>query len=97
MGRRIYPERNASESWHHRARHRRKSPRSERIDYLSLRRWWTFGARRRKPAKNGLQKRPLHGWRTEGLESRRIANNEVAPQSEGCRLDCALTKLCKLD
>ncbi len=46
-------------------------------DHLPVRRRWSFRARSREPAENGLQKRPFHGWRVQSLESRRFANNEL--------------------
>ena len=36
-----------------------------------------FRARRREPAENGLQKRPVHGRRLQSLESRRPADDYV--------------------
>src|SRR6267154_6212156 len=78
MGRRTHSGCDASESWHDRVGHRGKSSRSERIDHLSLWRWRPIRARRRKPAKNGLQKRALDGRRLQSLESRWIADGKIA-------------------
>jgi len=55
-----------------------KSSRHKRINHLSLRWWRSVCGRSGKSAKNGLQQRPLHGRRFQSLESRRIADDEVA-------------------
>src|SRR6266513_4457741 len=78
MGRRTHSGCDPSESWHDRVGHRRKSSRSERIDHLSLRRWWPLRPRRRQPAKDELQKRPLDGRRFQSLESRRLTDDKIA-------------------
>src|SRR5437773_4230359 len=77
MGRRTYPECNASESWHDRVGYRGESSRSERVDRLSLRWWRPIRACRRKSAKNGLQKRALNGWRLQSWEKGRLASDEM--------------------
>src|SRR5581483_5592091 len=48
-----------------------------RNNHLSLRGRRTFRARCRKPAKNGVQKRPLDGWRPPSLEGRRFADHRI--------------------
>ena len=37
-----------------------------------------------EPAKNGLQKRPLHGRRLQSVESRRAADDQITGLSGGC-------------
>jgi hypothetical protein len=44
---------------------------------LSLRRRRSFGARGRKFAEDGLQERPVHGRRFQGLESGGFTDKEV--------------------
>src|SRR4029077_18361558 len=46
-------------------------------DHLSLRRRWPIRACGRESAKDGLQKRPLHGRRIQSLESHRFTDNKV--------------------
>src|SRR6266404_14362 len=77
MGWRTHSRRDSHESRHDRARHRRKSARSERDDHLSLRRRRPIRTCRRDPAKNGLQKRPFHGRRFQSLENSRSADDEI--------------------
>jgi len=54
-----------------------KFPDENADDHLPLRRWRSFRARGRKPAKDGLQKRPLHGRRLQSLESRWVADDHI--------------------
>src|SRR5437762_14301441 len=59
----------------------------ERDDCLSL--WWRrpLRTRRREPTKDGLQKCPLNGRRYEGLESRRITNDEAGRYAANLKSD----------
>src|SRR5258705_11913205 len=77
MGRGTHSRRDSLESRHYRTRYRRKSSRHQRNDHLPLRRRRPFRARSRKLAKDGLQKRPLHGRRLLSLENRWIAEHKI--------------------
>src|SRR5947207_2259941 len=52
-----------------------------------------FRARRREPAENGLQKRPVHGRRLQSLESRRAPDDEVGRTSDSCSKGLVATPL----
>jgi hypothetical protein len=69
-------------SWHDQVGHRRKNSRHKCYDRLPLRRRLPIRACGRKPAKNGLQKRLLHGRRLQSLESRWVADGEM---TEKCK------------
>src|ERR1700681_2695347 len=81
MGRRTHSRCDSHEPWHARARHRRKGPGREHDSHCSLRWRRPLRARGRKFAEDGLQKRPLDGWRFQGVESGWFADDEIVVEA----------------
>src|SRR5437764_13585995 len=92
MERSTHSWRDANEPRHHRVRHRGKGSRHRRNEYLPLRRRWPVGSLSREPAKNGLQKRPVHGRRFQGLESGRATDDEIIDESKNAWAERGVTR-----